>query len=73
MVKNGCRVRGGIWHVAQREGGANAPTSARNVPPLLPAAGRICVVEEDRDEHGGKQVEQRGKGRQTDLKKKKHQ
>ncbi len=56
--------------MAQREGGANAPASARNVPPLLPAAGRICVVEEDRDEHGGKQVEQRGKGRQTDFKKK---
>lgn len=39
--------------------GANIPASARNVPPLQPAAGRGCMVGEERDKEG-KQVEPRG-------------
>lgn len=54
VVRNGCRGRGGIWRVAQREGGANRPASARNVPTLLPAAGCGYVVGEERVKDGGK-------------------
>lgn len=68
VVKNGCRGRGGIWHVTWRKGGANIPTLAHHVPLLLPAAGRGHKVEEKREKDGGKQVELRGRGRQADTK-----
>lgn len=52
VVKNECR--GGIWHVAWREGGANMPKSAHDELPLLPATDRGWKGE---DKEGGKQVE----------------
>lgn len=64
VVKNECR--GGIWHFAWREGVANKPLSGRNVPPLLPAANHGYKVGEERDKHGGKQVEVGGKNRLRD-------
>lgn len=42
------------------------PNSARNVPPLLPGTDRGYMVGEERDKHGGKQVELRGRDTQTD-------
>lgn len=59
VVKNGCRGRGGIWHVTWRKGGAYIPTLARHVPLLLAAAGCGHIAEKTQTD-GGKQVELRG-------------